>query len=67
MNTYDAKCYELAVFFLDHDEPHLADPDRLAELSQVIQDAIEDWIKTENDNYDGGETGNHIAGFAKNH
>lgn len=38
---YDPKCEEVAIWFLE-DEPELKP--KLRELSQVIQDCIEDWI-----------------------
>lgn len=49
---YDARCLELADTFL-RDEPKLAD--RSAELAQVIQDAIEEWMKSA---LDGANKGN---------
>lgn len=50
--SYDTKCWELADAFLT-DEPHLRDMDRINRLAAAIQEAIEDWIKSENDNYEG--------------
>lgn len=42
--SYDVKCFELAETFID-DEPKLVKtPAMVAELAQIIQDAIEDYI-----------------------
>lgn len=63
----DLKCYELAVHFLG-DEPHLNEPDRLEQLTLLIQQTIEDFITHENDNYEPKETGDAWSGgFAENH
>lgn len=43
---YDQKCGELAVKFLeDHFDP--IPESKVDELAQVIQDAIEDWLRGE--------------------
>jgi hypothetical protein len=45
--TYDARCYDLAAFFLG-DEPSLHDEEHIAELASLIQVTIEqhiDWLK----------------------
>ena len=51
---YDSKCWELADAFLS-DVPHLATVQRIEELSGLIQQTIESYIKHAEDNYDGGE------------
>ena len=53
VKSYDSKCWDLADAFLS-DEPHLHDTDRIGKLALKIQEAIEDFVETENDNYDGG-------------
>ena len=43
---YDSKCADLALAFLeDYYDP--VPETRIAELAQVIQDAIEDWFSAE--------------------
>jgi hypothetical protein len=44
---YDTKCGDLAAFFLEDEHPALRTPEKTAELAQVIQTAIEDWIAGE--------------------
>ena len=44
--SYDPKCEELASVFLE-DHPDLNTPSFLKDLSQTIQDAIEDWLSWE--------------------
>lgn len=64
--TYDPGCYDLAALFLA-DEPHLHS-DKCDELAKLIQTTIEDFIKSENDNYEPPEHGDAWAGgFAENH
>lgn len=41
--TYDSKCFDLAVLFLQ-DEPPLDTPGNRKMLGGVIQLAIEDWL-----------------------
>jgi hypothetical protein len=65
--TYDSKCWDLAEVFLS-DEPHLSTTDRIEALAVIIQEAIEDFITTEQSNYEPRETGDAWAGgFADNH
>ncbi len=52
--TYDERCYDLAAVFLE-DEPHLFTEKNNVALALAIQETIEDWIRTERDNYDGGQ------------
>lgn len=40
MSGYDTRCYDLALYFLPN-----ATPERISELAQVIQDAIEDELR----------------------
>lgn len=42
--AFDRRCFELAEVFLE-DEPLLRD--RVSDLAQRIQEAIEEWIETE--------------------
>jgi hypothetical protein len=49
--SFDIKCFNLAVDFLADEPKLLAIPEKVAELAQRIQDAIEDWI---NENRDTG-------------
>lgn len=46
--SYDTKCYDLAVDFLEECTPVPSD-DKFDKLAQVIQDAIEGFIATEID------------------
>jgi hexokinase len=44
--SYDARCEDLAEYFLS-DEAH--DDEHVQKLAQTIQDAIEDWLREKND------------------
>lgn len=67
VKTYDQKCWDLADVFLS-DEPHIHDAERTRKLALAIQQAIEDFIECENDNYEPSETGDAWSGgFAENH
>ena len=41
--TFDPKCYDLAVHFLEDGEKY-PDEKRRASLAAAIQEAIEDWV-----------------------
>lgn len=43
VKTYDPKCYELAVHFLQ-DEQQLDTEENRRDLAIAIQEAIEDWL-----------------------
>lgn len=45
VKTYDVKCYELAIHFLQ-DEPNLDTQENQHELAAEIQQAVEDWFET---------------------
>lgn len=64
--AFDPKCYDLASIFLG-DEPHLLTEKRCSALAQIIQTAIEDFIREENDNYEPPDPPGFEAGFAENH
>jgi hypothetical protein len=64
--SYDSKCFDLADTFLQ-DHPHLWTGRRIGELAQVIQDAIEDYFTTEQDNYEPPDPPGFEGGFADNH
>jgi hypothetical protein len=64
--TYDSKCYDLAAAFLS-DEPALDTTDRVEKLASEIQQAIEDWIASEKDNYEPPDPPGWEGGFAENH
>lgn len=64
--AYDVKCYELAEAFLE-DEPHLNTKGRRSDLAQIIQTAIEDFISTEQSNYEPPDMPGFEGGFASNH
>jgi len=64
--AYDNRCYDLAETFLE-DEPHLNNESRRAELAQCIQDAIENFIRFEEANYEPPDPPGFEAGFADNH
>lgn len=63
---FDTKCYDLAEAFLE-DEPHLDTEKRRNELAQIIQTAIEDFIASEQNNYEPHDPPGFEAGFAANH
>lgn len=64
--AYDLKCYDLAEDFLG-DEPHLNTEKRRDELAQIIQTAIEDFISSEQSNYEPPDPAGFEGGFAANH
>lgn len=66
VKTYDSKSADLAEHFLQ-DEPHLWNDRRVEELARVIQQAVEDYIECENDNYEPPDPPGFEAGFADNH
>jgi len=64
--TYDSRCSDLAEAFLQ-DHPHLWTDKRVAGLANIIQQAIEDYIKDEDANYEPPDPPGFEAGFADNH
>lgn len=64
--NYDARCYELAETFLEA-SPHLDTDKRRDMLAQIIQSAIEDFITSEQDNYEPPDPPGWEGGFADNH
>lgn len=64
--AYDVKCYDIAEAFLG-DEPHLDTEKRRSELAQIIQTAIEDFISSEQSNYEPADPPGFEGGFAANH
>lgn len=65
--SFDEKCYELALMFLE-DEPHLNTDKNADALACAIQECIEDWIRQAKDNYEPPD--DPVAwsgGFANNH
>jgi hypothetical protein len=46
MKTYDEKCYELAVYFLDADSPGWGKANKI-KLAQEIQETIESFLNFE--------------------
>jgi hypothetical protein len=64
--AYDSKCLDLATAFLE-DTPHLWTDTRCDELAGLIQKTIEDYIETENDNYEPPDPPGFEGGFAENH
>ena len=65
--TYDQRCYDLAALFLG-DEPHLHTEEKCDDLAKLIQTTIEDYINSENSNYEPKQHGDSWAGgFAENH
>jgi hypothetical protein len=63
---YDTKCRDLADAFLE-DSPHLNTEARAVELAGIIQVAVEDYIKAEEDNYEPPDPPGFEGGFAENH
>ena len=43
-SLYDPKCEELARYFLEDEDAATASPERISELAQRIQDAIEEYL-----------------------
>lgn len=66
VKTYDEKSYELAEHFLA-DEPSLDTLDKVHHLALHIQQAVEDWIAHERDNYEPPDPPGWEGGFAENH
>ena len=64
--AYDTKCFDLAEAFLE-DSPHLATAKRTDELAQLIQTTIEDFIASEEQNYEPPSPPGWEGGFAENH
>jgi len=64
--AYASKCLDLATAFLE-DTPHLLTDTRCEELAGLIQKTIEDYIETENDNYEPPDPPGFEGGFAENH
>jgi hypothetical protein len=64
--SYDQKSYDLAEGFLE-DAPHLNTTRRRHELAQLIQSTIEDYIASEQSNYEPPDPPGFEAGFAENH
>lgn len=64
--TFDPKCYDLASAFLE-DEPGLHTEARCNELAALIQQAIEDFITDERNNYEPPDPPGFEGGFADNH
>jgi hypothetical protein len=64
--TFDPKCYDVAEFFLE-DHPHLNTTKRATELAVLIAETIQDYIDSEEDNYDGPDVPGFEGGFADNH
>lgn len=65
--AFDEKCWNLAAVFLS-DEPHLSTTDRCNELAQLIQTTIEDFIASEQSNYESPQHGDAWdGGFVENH
>lgn len=64
--TYDTKCFDLADAFLE-DVPHLRTPRRTDELAALIQQAVEDFIASEQRNYEPPDPPGFEGGFAANH
>lgn len=66
VKSYDSKCADLADHFLQ-DMPHLWNDRRIHELALEIQQAIEDYIAQEQDNYEPPDPPGFEGGFAENH
>jgi hypothetical protein len=66
--SYDDKCYDLAEAFLS-DEPLAGfnTDARCGKLAQAIQNAIEDFLAIERDNYEPPDVPGWEGGFADNH
>jgi hypothetical protein len=63
---FDTKCKELAEAFLE-DTPHLWTDKRSNELAAAIQTTVEDYISTEEANYEPPDPPGFEGGFAENH
>ena len=64
--TYDSRCWDIAEVFLQ-DHPHLWTDMRVAGLANIIQQAIEDYIAREHDNYEPPDPPGFEGGFCENH
>lgn len=65
--TYDAKCFDLAEFFLEDEASGLNTEANRRALAIEVQDAIEGFLLTLRDNYEPPCPPGFEAGFAENH
>jgi hypothetical protein len=64
---HDQKCFDLAETFLER-TPHLATGTRTYQLATLIQQTIDDFVATEQSNYEPPDSGAAwTGGFADNH
>lgn len=65
--TYDAKCFDIAEFFLEDEASGLNTEANCRALAIEVQEAIESFIAEKRNNYDPPDPPGFEAGFAENH